>query len=222
MAADFRGFPRAMLEFLHQIETHNNRDWFQASKELYESDVRGPALDFIEAMAEPLEKISPHFRATPKKVGGSLMRVYRDIRFSRDKRPFKTNVGIQFRHELGKDVHAPGYYVHIDRNETFIGAGMWHPDREPLAAIRDRIAESPDEWTRVLRNRRFKKHYALSGSSLTRPPRGYDKEHRCIEDIKRKDFIAISQLDHEILFGPGLVSEITRLFRAATPLVRFL
>ena len=100
-------------------------------------------------MGERLPGISKHLTAIPKRSGGSLMRVYRDTRFSRDKTPYKTNIGIQFRHEQGKDVHAPGLYFHLDRNECFLGVGMWHPEREALAAIRQAIVDDPKAWRRV-------------------------------------------------------------------------
>ena len=91
-------------------------------------------------MEPALKKFAPSFRAEPRKVGGSLMRVFRDTRFSRDKTPYKTNIGIQFRHALGKDVHAPGFYVHIATDECFFGAGCWHPEADALGKIRDTIA----------------------------------------------------------------------------------
>ncbi len=122
----FSGFPIGLLHFLDELSRNNKREWFQANRSRYEQDVLQPALAFIETMAKPLEKISPHFCAVPKRMGGSLMRPYRDVRFSKDKRPYKTNVGIQFRHEAGRDVHAPGFYFPIEPDEAFLGVGIWH------------------------------------------------------------------------------------------------
>ena len=121
-------FTNKTFKFLRDIEKNNNRDWFEANKHHYEEYIREPSLAYIEAMAPYLKKISPHFIASPKKVGGSLMRIYRDVRFGKDKTPYKTNIGIQFRHSAGKDVHAPGFYLHIENNEVFVGAGIWRPD----------------------------------------------------------------------------------------------
>ena len=137
----FPGFPLEMLRFLNELSAHNNRSWFQANKSRYEEHLLEPSLAFIAAMVDPLAKISPHFRAVPKRMGGSLMRIYRDVRFAKDKRPYKTNVGIQFRHETGKDVHAPGFYFHIDPDEVFVGAGIWHPDSKTLGKIRKAIEQ---------------------------------------------------------------------------------
>src|SRR3990167_4561282 len=121
-------FDSACLDFLGELAANNDKIWFEANKPRYESLVREPALAFIAAMAPHLAQFAPQFRADPRKMGGSLMRVFRDTRFSRDKTPYKTNIGIQFRHTLGKDVHAPGFYVHVALDECFFGAGCWHPE----------------------------------------------------------------------------------------------
>ena len=165
-----------------------NRDWFNENKPRYEKQVLDVALRFIQSMQEPLAGIAPHFTAVPKRVGGSLMRVYRDTRFSRNKSPYKTNIGIQFRHEQAKDVHSPGYYVHIDPDQVFIGVGMWRPESDPLRSIRERIVAKPAEWKRAIGDSKFKRQLHLGGESLVRPPRGFDKEHELIDDIKRKSF----------------------------------
>jgi uncharacterized protein (TIGR02453 family) len=115
---------QSTFKFLDELAANNNRTWFEANKPRYESLVREPALEFISAMGPALEKFAPHSRADPRKVGGSLMRVFRDTRFSRDKTPYKTNIGIQFRHELGKDVHAPGFYVHLAADESLFRGGL--------------------------------------------------------------------------------------------------
>jgi len=218
----FEGFEPGLVRFLRQLERNNNREWFQKNKPRYEAEVLEPALDFIAAMAAPLEKIAPHFAAIPRRVGGSLMRVYRDTRFSRDKRPYKTNVGIQFRHESGKDVHAPGYYVHIDPQRVFLGAGIWHPDSAMLGNVRSAIVDRPAAWKRARDHRAFRAQFELEGESLIRPPRGHDGDHPYIEDLKRKDFIAIKTLRHEDLYAADLVKTVAASFRAATPFMRFL
>ena len=215
-------FPPATLSFLNELAQNNNREWFNKNKPRYESDVLDPALAFIDAMGGPLAKLAPNFRAIPKRVGGSLMRVYRDTRFSRNKQPYKTNIGIQFRHRLGKDVHAPGYYVHIDPDDVFLGVGVWHPEKTTLAAIRERIADKPDEWKKIMRSKRFNNYFSLAGESLKRPPRGFDPELACIDDIKRKDFIAVRNLDHSLITTPDLHKEVVSAFRAADPFMRFL
>jgi len=222
MTATFSGFPSGLLHFLSELEANNNGDWFHANKERYEEQVREPALAFIEAMARPLEKISPFMRAEPKKVGGSLMRIHRDIRFSKDKQPYKTNVGIHFRHQAAGDVHTPAYYFHIEPDEVFLGVGIWRPDSPALAKIRKRIDERPDIWKRVRDNKAFRQRFTLQGDSLKRPPRGYDADHPYIEDLKRKDFIGIYSIDFSTLFAGDIVKETTAAFRTGKTFMKFL
>jgi len=218
----FQGFPLGLLHFLHELSKHNNRSWFTANKSRYEEQLLEPSLEFIEAMAAPLGKLSPHFRAVPKKVGGSLMRIYRDVRFSKDKRPYKTNVGIQFRHELGRDVHAPGFYFHIDADEVFLGAGVWHPDSQSLGKIRRAIDKDPDGWKKVKRGKAFREQFEPAGDSLKRPPKGFDAEHPLIDDLKRKDHICLCELDHDELFDPAIVKNSIAKFRLTKPYMAFL
>ena len=148
-------FTQASLKFLSRLAKNNNRDWFNERKQEYEDSVRSPALDFIADMGNEIEDISSHFVAIPKKSGGSLMRPYRDVRFGKDKRPFKTNVGIQFRHHLGKDQHAPGFYLHIEPKGCFVGVGIWRPDGPTLASIRTAIDKKPKEWIKASQGKNF-------------------------------------------------------------------
>ncbi len=217
-----RYFTQATFEFLDELARNNNRDWFQENKMRYEECVRTPALNFISAMQAELPLLSPHFRALPKKVGGSLMRVYRDTRFGRDKTPYKTNIGIHFRHDMGKDVHAPGYYLHIANDECFIGAGIWRPDSDALGQIRDAIVERPQPWIAARDHPPFTHNYKLGGESLKRPPRGYSKEHPLLEDLKRKDFIAIGHLAKKVVLSTKLRQAVVQHYSDATPYMRFL
>lgn len=216
------GFTPATTRFLSDLRGNNDRDWFTANKQRYENDVAAPALDFIAAMDPRLKKISPHFRAVAKKTGGSLMRVYRDTRFAKDKSPYKTNIGIQFRHELGRDVHAPGFYLHIEPQDVFLGVGSWHPEPKALARIRDAIVDNPAAWRKARDDRRFRERFELRGDSLKRPPRGFDAAHPMIEDLKRKDFIAIEELAVDEIYQAAFAEHVSRSFAAATPLIRFL
>lgn len=216
------GFDASAIRFLEELGLNNNREWFKANKTRYEELVLDPALRFIQSIHDPLAEFAPHFTAIPNRVGGSLMRVYRDTRFSRNKLPYKTNIGIQFRHEDARDVHAPGYYLHIEPGEIFLGAGMWRPDSEPLLQIRQRIAAHPAEWKRTMSDKGFKRHFSLGGESLIRPPRGFDKGHECIDDIKRKSFIAVKQLDADACLNPRFQQSVETAFKAATPYMKFL
>jgi uncharacterized protein (TIGR02453 family) len=221
MPTRFGGFHPRLIQFLAELEHNNDREWFSENRERYEEDVRGPALAFIRAMAPALARISPHLRAVDKKVGGSLMRVHRDVRFSKDKSPYKTNVGIQFRHSAGKDVHAPGFYVHIALDTCFLGAGLWRPERDALAGIRKTISERPGDWTRLWKAKGLAP-WSLGGESLKRPPRGFDPEHPQIDEIKRKDFIAVEEIDHETVLDPAFVKYVGSRFRGTRNFMEFL
>ncbi|WP_369856446.1 DUF2461 domain-containing protein [Candidatus Thalassolituus haligoni] len=212
----FTAFSPELLVFLRQLQENNNKAWFEQHKSDYELQVRGPALAFIAAMEMEIRAISPYYEAVAKKVGGSLMRPYRDTRFAKDKTPYKLNVGIQFRHESGKDIHAPGFYLHIAADEIFVGVGVWHPDSVALGKIRDALAERPARYLDAIGDNDFQQYFQLDGDSLIRPPKGYDKDHPQIDELKRKDFIALAALDEETLYQPDCCDQIARRFRAAS------
>ena len=218
----YAGFETETVAFLKQLSKNNNREWFKANKARYEEQVLDVALRFIQSMHDPFVEIAPNFVAKPTRMGGSLMRVYRDTRFSKNKTPYKTNIGIQFRHERAKDVHSPGYYVHIEPQQVFIGVGMWRPDSDPLRAIRERIAARPAEWQRTVGEAKFKRQYSLGGEVLKRPPRGFDKDHELIDDIKRKSFIAVKNLAVDDCLSPQFQRKVETAFKAGTPYMRFL
>lgn len=218
----FDHFEPSLFRFLAQLKANNNKDWFNDHKQEYEDQVRTPALAFITEMESWIRMISPHYEAVPKKMGGSLMRVYRDVRFSKDKSPYKTNVGIQFRHEIGKDVHAPGFYMHIEPGQVFVAVGTWHPAPEALKAIRDHIVTKPGPYEDAIQHQPMLDNFSLQGDKLIRPPKGYDKELPLIEEIKCKDFIAVAELPEAFILEPELPARVAKLFGTAQPLQRFL
>jgi uncharacterized protein (TIGR02453 family) len=209
-------FGPELFSFLADLRANNNREWFAANKDRYEEHLLEPALDFINAFASRLEKISPYFRADARPSGGSLFRIYRDTRFSKDKSPYKTNLGIHFRHEQAKDAHTPGYYLH-----TFAGGGIWHPDTAGATAMREAIVADPERWRRATRTGAFAKRLELGGDQLKRVPSWADAEHPFAEDLKRKDFFGWAQLSRDDVVAPDFVDEYARLCRAAGPFMRF-
>lgn len=211
-----------MFQFLLELTANNNREWFNANKPRYEQLIREPARALARAMDERFTTAEAHLKADDRKMGGSLMRIYRDTRFGADKTPYKTNVGIQFRHEAGKDVHAPGLYLHISLEEIFIGLGMWRPDREPLAQIRARIAEKGDEYTAIINDPKFTARFEQAGDTLKRPPKGYVKEHPMIVELKRKDHILVQPLEADVLSTTALVDELMAAYEAGHGYCKFL
>jgi len=219
---EFRHFDPALFRFLEELTDNNNRPWFQQNKPRYEQDVLEPSLAFIRAFAPRLKRISRYFTADDRRIGGSLMRIYRDTRFAKDKTPYKTNVGIQFRHEMGRDIHAPGFYVHIAPDECFLAAGTWRPDSASLKLIRQAIVDHADHWRRATRSKRFREPFELAGSSLKRPPRDFPANHPLIEDLRRTDLIGLRDLRQPDMLDARLLDNVADSFAAARPLMRFL
>ena len=221
MTTTATGFGPGLFDFLAELELNNRRDWFEANRGRYESELREPAFELIRAVRPRLAKISPAITARDAKVGGSLMRIHRDVRFSADKAPYKTNVAIQFRHRAGKDVHAPGYYVHLSLDHCFFGAGSWMPDRDALAAYREAIGERDKEWSKLAR-RYQKSPWRIDGDKLKRPPRGWSADHPMIEEIKRKHFIAVRDFTHAEALSEEFPATIAKWCKETAPLMQFL
>jgi uncharacterized protein (TIGR02453 family) len=215
-------FTPELLGFLADLKENNNREWFQANKKRYEREVKEPMLRFISDFGPHLASISSQLVADPRPVGGSMFRIYRDVRFSKDKSPYKTHAAAQFRHVAGKDVHGPGYYVHIAPGEVFAGAGIWRPDGKTLVKIRAAIVERPETWQKAITTPDFVASQHLSGDSLKRPPRGFDPEHLLIEDLKRKDYVSSTLLSEELACRADFIERFAVICRAAAPLMQFL
>ncbi|MCA9193524.1 MAG: DUF2461 domain-containing protein [Planctomycetales bacterium] len=215
----FSGFPADTLAFLEDLATNNNRSWFEANRSRYENSVLLPAISLIESMQKPLAKLAPCLLADPRKVGGSLMRIYKDTRFSKDKTPYKTNIGIQFRHQAGKDVHAPGIYVHLQPGECFLGAGVWRPGPAALLSIRSFIRDESASWRRVVGNKAFGETFSFYDDALKSVPRGFDKSDPMIEYLRQKSFIALSPLSEKQIRKASLVDDLCGGIRTARPLM---
>jgi uncharacterized protein (TIGR02453 family) len=215
-------FTRALFEFLKELRTHNNRDWFQANKERYEKQLREPFLRLIADLAPALKKINSRFVADPSPNGGSMMRIYRDIRFSKDKSPYKTFAAAHFWHAKGKEGATPGYYLHLEPGASVIGGGIWQPESDALRKIRNRIVADPKMWRRVTSGQELGSTCKMAGESLKRPPAGYDPNHPLIEDIKRKDFAISSPLTDSEVCGRNFKDLVIGRFRTTAPFLQFL
>jgi uncharacterized protein (TIGR02453 family) len=211
-------FSADTLRFLRDLKKNNNRSWFTENKERYEEAVKDPALRLIADFAPHLQKLSPHFKATPR----SLYRIHRDTRFSKEKVPYKTHMGVHFRHDHARDAHAPGYYLHVEPGSVFAGVGIWHPDSAALRKIREGIVEDAAGWKRASRAGAFTDTFALAGDRLKRAPKGFDAEHPLVEDLKWKDYIGIVELDEAFVTKGDLAARLAKTFAPATPFMRFL
>ena len=217
-----RYFTPDLFAFLKDLAAHNDRTWFKANQERYEVTVRQPALDFITDYGDRLAKISPYFVADSRTVGGSLFRIQRDTRFSKDKTPYKTNTGLHFRHEAAADAHAPGFYLHLEPGNCFMGAGLWMPAAKVAYEIRHAIGAEPAAWKKATRGARFRDVYELGGESLKRPPKGFDPDHPLIDDLKRKSFMASGSLTQRAVTSKDFMDEFHRRAMAAKPFMAFL
>ena len=215
-------FTPELFKFFRQLKRHNNREWFLTHKQQYERDVRDPFLRFIEDFRPRLHKISPHFIADPRRSGGSLLRIYRDLRFRPDADPYQTMVAARFPHSAWKKTPAPGFYLHLEPGTSFLGCGLWHPDPETRNLIRDAISRNPSQWKRILGNKRFRSVCELSGESAKRLPPGIDPNHPLAEDLKRKDFITVTYYTEAQICSAGFLEQLTQSVEAAAPFIRFL
>ncbi len=218
----FAGFPADFFLFFDQLRRNNERDWFNANKDRFQQSVLEPMSAFITAMQPRLAAISRNFVADPRPHGGSMFRIYRDTRFSKDKTPYKTHAACHFRHAAGKNAHAPGFYLHIDTNEVFFGGGIWLPPAPQLNRIRDFIADNVRSWARIRNAKKVQEAGGIQGESLKRAPRGFDEQHIHIEDLKRKSFYVMSGAEAEAPARADFVDQVELGFSRAAPLNRFI
>lgn len=220
-----RHFRPAAFAFLRELEENNEKSWWDRNKNRYVEAIQTPALDFIADFAPTLKTVSPHFTADTRTVGGSLMRPYRDLRFSPDKTPYKTNVGIQFRHESGRNVHAPGFYLHLEPAGSFAGVGLWRPPAAVASEIRGHIAEHPDDWEKATTNKTFAKHWKVERAEedlLKRVPREFDPGSPHVGDLRLKSFVASARLSQKEITSAGFDSRLGEMFAGAADYARFL
>ncbi len=216
-------FEQKFFKFFKSLSKNNNREWFKEHKSEYLESVVEPMTQFIEDMVPRLNGISKHFIADPKPNGGSMFRIYRDIRFSKDKSPYKLHAACQFRHELGKDAHTPGFYVHMSVEELVFGGGIWVPPNSELIKIRDTIVDNPHAWHKIKTDPGILKLCGgVSGDGLKRPPKGYDPEHQHIEDLKRKSFFVMRHENPHLICEKHFIDEVEKTFKAARPLMDYI
>jgi uncharacterized protein (TIGR02453 family) len=210
-------FTPELFLFLQQIKRNNRRTWFLKNRERYEEVARQPGLRFVLDFSFRMKEISPWIKVDPKPTHGSLQRIYRDLRFSHDRRPYKTWIGMTFPH-VGRheDVHAVGYYLQLEPDESALYGGSWQPDRRSLAKVRDAIAWKTDEWKQA------KRSWKLEGASLTRAPRGYAENHPLIKDLKRQDFVMSVPFTNAQVCSARFLRDVAAAAKKMAPLMSFL
>jgi uncharacterized protein (TIGR02453 family) len=217
----FIGFPKEGLYFMRRLKRNNNRFWFEKHKDEYESFIKLPMQSLIVSLQPEFEKFAPEFDLHPKR---SLFRIYRDIRFSKDRTPYKTHAAAHFVvRGKPKGLEGSGYYLHIEPGEVFLGAGIYIPDNDQLKKIRKALDIKAIEFLRIIKKTRFKKLFGLpDGNKLQRVPQGYPADHPMAEWLKLKQFFVGVEYDDKICRTSDFISTVSIVFQTATPLVRFL
>ena len=215
-------FTNATLRFQRDLARNNNRAWFAANRQRYEDVLRQPFLRLIADMQAPLAKISAHYRADPRPQGGSLFRIHRDTRFRSDKTPYKTWAGARFAHERRREVEAPSFYLHVQPGDCFAGGGLWHPESPTLKKIRAFLADNPAAWKKAVHRSVFRERFEFWGEPLKRPPRGFDRAHELIEDIKRRNFAAGAAIADSVVTSDELLPLVVDTFKRIAPMVDYL
>jgi uncharacterized protein (TIGR02453 family) len=214
-------FTPAFFDFFRELKRNNTRPWFEKNKARYEREVRDRLVTFVLAAGPRVRKISPHVVADPRPVGGSVFRIYRDIRFSKDKTPYKTAGAVHFPHER-RDAAAPGFYLHLEPGGVYSGVGIWHPENAALGRIRDAIVAEPDRWLKIKNAKLFKNALKVEGRSLKTVPRGYDRDHPLAEDLKRTDYTAGHTYSEKQACTSDFLDRFIDNCRAAVPFTKFL
>jgi uncharacterized protein (TIGR02453 family) len=218
--ASFPGFPKEAQVFLRGIVKNNNREWFNKHKDVYEESVKGSMMALVEAVDQELLDYAPEYITEPKKA---VFRIHRDVRFSKDKTPYKTNVAAGWhRQNLGKNETA-GFYLHLDAKELFIGAGIYLPMPETLKVLRNHVAAHHEELVEILADKPLRRWMGeLQGELTPRVPKGFLPGHPAEELLRRRMYIVWTSMEPAIAYGPGLLAEVSQRFRAGTALVEFL
>jgi len=224
---EFRGFRPAALTFLRSLKRNNTREWFQAHKEDYEREVRAPLVALVEEIDVRLAELAPEIVGDPKR---SLFRIHRDVRFSSDKSPYKTNAACWFYHgDAGRGVGSTtphggaGFYFHLEPGGSMLGAGIWMPPRPTLTRLREQIDEGHASLRRILHAPTLAKRFGTLDESamLTRMPRGFADDHPAADLLRHQSFTVGRELTDAELFSPKLADLVARDYARLVPFVRW-
>jgi uncharacterized protein (TIGR02453 family) len=225
---DFSGFRPAALTFLRNLSKNNRKEWFEEHRGDYEREIKAPMLAFIEELDVRLATIIPEIVGSPRK---SMFRIHRDVRFSKDKSPYKTHAACWFYHrDAGNSVGSEaahggaGFYFHFDAQRAFCGGGIWMPPRPALQRIRQSLVDDTAGFEDIVLSRSFKQRFGAldTDAMLTRTPRGFDPQHRAANWLKYQSFTAGRELKREELLSPKLPDVVAKQFAAMVPFTRWL
>ncbi len=205
------------LTFLRSLAKHNDRAWFQPRKEQFEAELREPMLAIVRKITDAMVDFAPnHVRPAEK----SLFRIYRDTRFSNDKRPYKTHIAAWWRHEGLQKTSGAGYYFHVSGKEVIIAAGAYMPEKEQLAAIRHWLLDHHREFKKLLQSRKVRSTFdEFEGNALTRPPKGFPREHPGMDLIRCRQWGLAAELPAKAALKKDIAEVVIRYFKIAAPVV---
>lgn len=212
---------QSTIKFLKELKKNNDKSWFDNNRKSYDA-AKTDFIAFVDALIKDMSKFDPSL--SELKAKDCIFRINRDVRFSKDKSPYKTNMGASI-NKGGKKVSDAGYYCHVEPGQSFIAGGCYMPEPEDLNNIRQEIDYNFDEWNKIINNKTFKKHFTKgieSPDTLVRPPKGYDENNPAIQFIKMKGFIVSCPISDAALTDPKKLKEIIKTFEAIKPLIDFL
>jgi uncharacterized protein (TIGR02453 family) len=226
----FSRFTPEAFTFLRGLKRNNTRPWFEAQRPVYERTVLGPLRLLAEELDVRFAKLAPEFVAPPKRA---LFRIHRDVRFSKDKSPYKTHAALWAFHRdagrgVGRDAHGgAGFYFHLEPGACLVAGGFWMPPRPLLSQLRERIVEEQRAFERMVKAPAFVKRFGgltddEPGTVLTRVPRGYDPEHPAARWLRFNSFTASCGISDRDALSTKLVDRIMEDYKALLPLVRWL
>ena len=205
------------LKFLRGLEKNNDREWFTPRKGIYEAELKEPMLAIIAKVTDAMMDFAPNHVRPPEK---SLFRIYRDTRFSADKRPYKTHVAAWWSHQGLEKTSGAGYYFHIGAKEVVIAAGAYMPEKDQLAAIRHWLLDHHEEFRRLLKKPAVRRTFTeFEGNSLTRPPKGFPCEHPAMDLIKCKQWGLSTTLPADNALETNFAQTLIKHFKLLAPLV---
>jgi uncharacterized protein (TIGR02453 family) len=219
VSSPFRGFSPEALRFFRALARNNNREWFLPRKPIFEEKVKEPMRQLIDALNMALHDFAPEYQTDPDKA---IFRIYRDIRFSKDKKPYKEQIAATF-HRRGTATRGAGYYIAVSHKEVAVGGGVYSPEPAQLLAIRQRIAERHEEFRRILAARPVRKLLGnLYGEQLSRVPRGFAADHPAADLLRFKHYLLYTELAPNLATSPALFKQIVDRFRVMVPFMQFL
>jgi uncharacterized protein (TIGR02453 family) len=216
----FSGFPKEATAFFRGLARNNHRDWFLPRKPLFEEKVKEPMRQLVEALNVDLRRFAPLHVTDPDK---SIYRIYRDTRFSKDKKPYKEHLAAYFpRQGMGRD-SAAGYYLAVSHKSLAVGGGVHMPMPDVLRTLRNHIAERPAEFRRLVGSKTLRRLFGeMHGDQLSRVPKGFAADHPAADLLRYKQYVFYVELPPDLVTSPELFGEVRKRFRALTPLVNFL